>query len=66
MFGDFFTIFAYKIVNIDVETTKIVSKMQTMNRITTKILKMKNVESFGQNLAKFDKKKPFFTKLRFI
>ena len=31
IFGAFFTIFAYKIVNIDVETIKIVSKMQTMN-----------------------------------
>ena len=36
IFGDFFTIFAYKIVNIDVESTKIVTKMQTMNRITKK------------------------------
>ena len=34
MFGDFFTIFAYKIVNIDVESTRIVTKTQTMNRIT--------------------------------
>ena len=36
IFVDFFTNFAYKIVNIDVESTKIVTKMQTMNRITKK------------------------------
>ena len=36
IFGDFFTIFAYKIVYIDVESTKIVTKMQTMNRISQK------------------------------
>ena len=30
IFGDFFTIFAYEILNIDVESTKIVIKMQTM------------------------------------
>ena len=47
IFGDFFTIFAYKIVNIDVESTKIVTKMQTINRITKKIL---------EDLANFDKK----------
>ena len=59
IFGNFFTIFAYKIVNIDVESTKIVTKMQIMNRITQKILKMKN---FGQNWANFDKKCPFLQK----
>ena len=36
IFGDFFTIFAYKIFNIDVESTKIVSKMKIMDRITKK------------------------------
>ena len=41
---------AYEIVNIDVEITKIVIKMQIMNRIT-KNLRDKN---FGQNLANFD------------
>ena len=46
IFGTFFTIFAYKIVNIDVESTKIVTKMQIMNRITLKILKMKNFQNF--------------------
>ena len=30
IFGVFFTIFAYKIFNIDVESTKIVSKMKNM------------------------------------
>ena len=49
IFGDFFTIFAYKIFNIDVESTKIVSKMEIMDRITKKILKMKIFENFGQN-----------------
>ena len=34
VFSDFFTIFAYKILNIDVESTKFVTKMQTMARIT--------------------------------
>ena len=36
IFVDFFTIFAYKIFNIDVESTKIVSKMEIMDRITKK------------------------------
>ena len=60
IFGNFFTIFAYKIVNIDAEGTKIVTKMQTMNRITQKILKMKDFEKFGQNWTNFDKKCPFY------
>jgi len=51
IFVDSFTIFAYKIVNIDVESTKIVTKMQTMNKITKKILRMKIFENFGQNWA---------------
>ena len=38
IFGDFFTIFAYKIVNINVESIKIVKKMENMNRITKKNL----------------------------
>ena len=62
IFVDFSTTFAYKIVNIDVESTKIVTKMQTMKRITKKILKMKNFENFGQNWANFDKKCPFLQK----
>ena len=41
IFVDFFTNFAYKIFNIDVESTKIVSKMETMDKITKKILKIK-------------------------
>ena len=36
IFGDFFPIFAYEIVNIDVEGTKIVTKMQNINKITKK------------------------------
>ena len=36
IFCDLFTIFAYKIFNIDVKNTKIVTKMHTMNRITKK------------------------------
>ena len=62
IFVDFSTTFAYKIVNIDVESTKIVTKMQTMKRITKKILKMKSFENFGQNWANFDKKCPFLQK----
>ena len=42
IFGDFFTIFAYKIFNIDVENTKIVTKMQTMNMVTKKNLEVEN------------------------
>ena len=49
IFGDFFTIFAYIIFNIDVENIKIVTKMQTMDTITKKILKIKISENFGQN-----------------
>ena len=49
IFGDFFTIFAYKIFNIDVESTKIVSKMVIIDRITEKNFEMKNFENFGQN-----------------
>ena len=48
-----FTIFAYTIFNIDVESNRIVTKMQTMNRITKRDLKDEN---FGQNLANFEKK----------
>ena len=55
-FDDFFTIFVYKIVNIDVESTKIVTKMQAMDRITKKILKMKIFGNFGQLWANFAKK----------
>ena len=62
IFGDFFTIFAYKIFNIDVENTKIVTKMQTMDIITKKILKLKIFENFGQNWANFDKKCHFLQK----
>ena len=40
IFGDFFTVFAYKFFNIDVESTKIVSKMETMDRITKKIFEI--------------------------
>ena len=63
IFGDFFTLFAYKNVNIDVESPKIVKKMQTMNRITKKFLKMKIFENFGHNWTNFDKKYLFFTKM---
>ena len=60
IFSDFFTIFPYKIVNIEIESTKIVSKMQTINRITKKILKIKIFENFCQNWANFDKKCDLF------
>ena len=56
IFVDFFTFSAYKVFNNEVESTKSVSKMETMIRITKKILKMKN---FDQNWAHFDKKCPF-------
>ena len=46
IFGDFFTIFANKIFNIDVESIKIITKMQNMDRTTKKILEDEN---FGQN-----------------
>ena len=59
-FGDFFTIYAYKIYNIYVESTKIVSKMEIMDRITKRILKMKFFENFGRNLPNFDKKCHFY------
>ena len=55
IFGDFFTIFAYKILNIDVECTKIVTKMQSMARITKKISKIEKFENFGQSWANIDK-----------
>ena len=38
IFGDFFTIFAYKIFNIGVESILIITKMQTMDRITKTFL----------------------------
>ena len=44
--SDFFTIFANKIFNIDVESIKIITKMQNMDRTTKKILEDEN---FGQN-----------------
>ena len=37
IFGDFFSIFAYKIVNIDVESIKVVTKMEIMDGITKNI-----------------------------
>ena len=49
IFGDFFTIFAYKIFNIDAESTTILTKMQTMDKITIRIIKLKFFEMFGQN-----------------
>ena len=44
-FIDFYY-FSYEIFNIDVECTKIVSKMETMDRITRIILKIKILENF--------------------
>ena len=44
--ADFFTIFAYEIFIIDVETIKIVTKIQTMSRIAKK---NHRYENFGQN-----------------
>ena len=45
---------------------KTVTKMQTMNRITKKILKMKNFKNFCENCANIGIKIPLFTKMRFI
>ena len=61
-----FTIFANKIFNIDVEATKIVTKMQNMGKITKIIIDMKCFENFGQNSANLDKKFHFLTKMQFI
>ena len=52
IFGDFFTIFAYKIFNIDVENTKIVTKMQTIDIITKK---WHFLSKFAQFWPKFSK-----------
>ena len=52
IFGDFF---AYKIFNIDAESTKIVTNMQTMDIITKKNLEVENFENIGQNWTNFDK-----------
>ena len=43
-FGDFFTISAYQIFNIDVESTNIVLKMPAMSRIRTNIIEIKFFE----------------------
>ena len=58
----FFTIFAYKIFNIDVENTKIATKMQTMDIITKKILKLKFFWKCLPKLVKFRQKMPFLQK----
>ena len=65
--GDFLTIFAYKFFNIDVETTKIVTKMQIMGRITKKFIDMKIFVKIGQNLTKnvFFYKNAIYSKLHF-
>ena len=60
IFGDFFTIFAYKIFNIDVESTNILSKMKIMDRIIKQILKMNIFESFGRSGPNFDKNAIFY------
>ena len=41
--------------NIDVENTKIVRKLQTMKRIIQKVLNLKILKNFGENLANFEK-----------
>ena len=66
IFEDFFTIFAYKTFNIDVENTKIVTKMQTMDIITTKFLKLKFFENFGKNWANFNKNAIFYKNAIYI
>ena len=60
-----FTIFAYRIVNINVESTKNVTKMRTMNRITKKIFEDEKFLKILLKLGKFRQKIPFCTKMRF-
>ena len=55
-----FTIFPNEIFNIDVEATKIVTEMQTINRIITKFIIMKNFENFGLNMNIFEEKCHFY------
>ena len=61
----FFTIFASKIFNIDVETIKIDTKMQTMDIITKKSWSW-NIWKFWPKLGKFRQKMPSITKMWFI
>ena len=51
IFGDFLSIFACKIFNIDIESTKVVLKIQTMDRIKKKSWQIIFFENFGKNWA---------------
>ena len=64
IFGNFFTIFAFKIINIDVGSIKIISKMQTMNGITRKSWRWKFYK-FWTKFGKFQLKMHCLTKMWF-
>ena len=64
IFGDFFTIFAYKIVNIDVESITIVTKMQTWME-SQKNLEYEEFLKFWSKLGKVRQKMPFLFKVTF-
>ena len=59
------TTFANKIFNVDVDGSKNITKVKTIDRIT-KNLDDENFWKFWSKLGKFRQKMPFFTKLRFI
>ena len=61
-FGDFLTIFACKIFNIDVESTKVVLKIQAMDRITKKYWKIIFFWKFWSKLGKLVKNCNFLQK----
>ena len=60
IFCVFSTIFACKIFNIDVESTKVVLKIQTMDRITKKSWKINLFENFGQHWSNSSKNAIFY------
>ena len=68
IFGDLFAIFPYKIFNIEVESIKIVSKMEIMDGIARKILNMKISIKIDKISTKNDifYKKASYSKLHFV
>ena len=64
IFGDFFTIFAYKISNIVVESTKIATKVHTMYRITKEYWRWIFLKILVK-IRPISTKMTFFTKVRF-
>ena len=49
IFVDFFTIFVFKIFNINVESIKIVKELQNMDETTKRKIEGENFENLGQN-----------------